>query len=118
MTESNPPPDSTDPAPQRADVVRRAPSMRRARIATVVVLVLLVLGAGRTVLSRMSNANVLEARTADAAKQYVKTAYPKSAGEIQNLALPATLQGSVQAPISARASGYLRRWHRDIGSRV
>src|SRR5262245_30996655 len=101
MTESNPPPDSPGgaPAPQRAQ------TMRRARIVTVVILVLLVLGAGRTVMSRMSNANVLEARTADSAKLYVKTAYPKGAGEGQNLALPATLQGSVQAPISARASG-------------
>ena len=52
------------------------------------------------------------------AKQYVKTAHrrrPASAG--QTLALPGTLQGYVQAPISARASGYLKRWHKDIGSR-
>ena len=60
------------------------------------VLVLLVVGAGRTVVSRMSNANLLEARTAEAAKQYVKTAYPKGAGEGQNLALPGTLQGATQ----------------------
>ncbi|MEA3158140.1 MAG: hypothetical protein QOK44_5729, partial [Betaproteobacteria bacterium] len=33
-------------------------------------------------------------------------------------ALPGTLQGFVQSPIAARASGYLRRWYKDIGSRV
>jgi RND family efflux transporter MFP subunit len=32
--------------------------------------------------------------------------------------LPGTLQGNVQAPNAARASGYLRRWYKDIGSRV
>jgi RND family efflux transporter MFP subunit len=34
------------------------------------------------------------------------------------LSLPGTLQGFVQSPIAARASGYLRRWYKDIGSRV
>ena len=35
-----------------------------------------------------------------------------------SLALPGTLQGFVQSPISARASGYLKRWYKDIGSVV
>src|SRR6185436_14286039 len=34
------------------------------------------------------------------------------------IALPGTLQGAVQAPIAARASGYIKRWTKDIGSRV
>ena len=101
-----------------SDTARRQQTMRRARIVTVVVLVLLAIGAGRTVISRMSNANVLDSRTAEASKQYVRTAYPKSGGAGQNVVLPGTLQGFVQSPIAARASGYLRRWHKDIGSRV
>jgi RND family efflux transporter MFP subunit len=48
----------------------------------------------------------------------VKTASPKSGAAGQTLSLPGTLQGYVQSPIAARASGYLRRWHADIGSRV
>jgi multidrug efflux pump subunit AcrA (membrane-fusion protein) len=32
--------------------------------------------------------------------------------------LPGTLQGYVESPIYARSSGYLLRWHKDIGSRV
>ena len=79
---------------------------------------LLAVGAGRTVMSRMSNNKTLEAGTAEQSKQYVQTACPKAAWRGQTLALPGTLQGSVQSPISARASGYLRRWHKDIGSRV
>jgi RND family efflux transporter MFP subunit len=34
------------------------------------------------------------------------------------VALPGTLQGAVQAPIAARAAGYVKRWNKDIGSRV
>lgn len=92
--------------------------IRRARLAVVVVLILLAAGAGRTVLSRMSNARALETGTAERAKVYVKTTQPRSDAAGQTLALPGTLQGFVQSPIAARASGYLKRWTRDIGSRV
>ena len=69
-------------------------------------------------MSRMSNAKALEAGTAERAKLYVKDALPKSDASGQTLALPGTLQGFVQSPIAARASGYLKRWTKDIGSRV
>jgi RND family efflux transporter MFP subunit len=105
-------------ADEHGEQLRRRQIVRRAKILSAVVLVLLAVGAGRTVMSRMSNANKLEAGTAENAKLYVRTASPKTSGEGQTLALPGTLQGFVQAPISARASGYLRRWHKDIGSRV
>ena len=100
------------------ELERRRQVMRRVKIITAVVVVLLAIGAGRTLMSRISNAKVLEAGIAEQSKNYVKTAYPKTGGAGQTLALPGTLQGYVQAPISARASGYLRRWHKDIGSVV
>jgi RND family efflux transporter MFP subunit len=100
------------------DLHRRRQVMRRVKILTAVVVVLLVVGAGRTVMSRISNNKTLEAGTAEQSKQYVTLARAKSGGAGQTLALPGTLQGYVQAPISARASGYLRRWHKDIGSVV
>ena len=92
--------------------------LRRARVLMLVMLVLLAAGAGRTILSRISNANALEAGTAERAKVYVKTALPKSDAAGQTVSLPGTLQGYVQSPIAARASGYLKRWTHDIGSRV
>lgn len=92
--------------------------IRGARIAAVVVLVLLAAGAGRTVLSRVSSSRALESGTADRARIYVKTTLPKSDASGQTLALPGTLQGFVQSPIAARSSGYLKRWTRDIGARV
>jgi RND family efflux transporter MFP subunit len=109
---------SDDLARDSSDLARRRQTMRRAKILTAVVLVLLAVGAGRTVMSRMSNAKVLEAGIAENTTLYVKTTKPKSGGAGQTLSLPGTLQGSVQAPISARASGYLKRWYKDIGSRV
>jgi RND family efflux transporter MFP subunit len=95
---------------------RRA--MRRATLWAAIVLVMLALGAGRTIWSRLANAKALEAGSAERAKLYVKTAFPKSGAAGQTLALPGTLQGFVQSPILARASGYVKRWSRDIGSRV
>lgn len=92
--------------------------VRRAKIAALVVLVLLAIGAGRTLMIRNTNARALEAGTAEHARQYVKVATPTKGGAANTLALPGTLQGFVQSPISARANGYLRRWTRDIGSRV
>jgi RND family efflux transporter MFP subunit len=100
------------------ELLKRRKTVRRAKIVTVVVLVLLVVGAGRTVMSRMSNSRALEANSVEHGKVYVKTATPKSNDVGQTLALPGTLQGFVQSPIAARASGYLRRWYKDIGSRV
>ena len=93
-------------------------TLRRARFLTIALLLLLALGAGRTVISRMANAKALESGSAERSKQYVRVTTPKAGGAGQTVVLPGTLQGFVQSPIAARASGYLKRWHKDIGSRV
>src|SRR5213075_877057 len=72
----------------------------------------------RTMISRVGNARALEQTAAQGAAQYVRTTTVKSGGAGQVLTLPGTLQGYVQAPVAARAGGYLRRWTKDIGSRV
>ena len=100
------------------DLLRRRQVQKRARIAAIVVLVLLAVGGGRTIVSRISNAHALESAVSERTRQYVRVTTPIGAAESQLLALPGTLQGYVQAPISARASGYLRRWTHDIGTRV
>jgi RND family efflux transporter MFP subunit len=101
-----------------ADLLKREQIMRRTKILAVVVLVLLALGATRTVVSRMSTQRTLEEGTVERAKVYVNVTTPKTGQSGQTLSLPGTLQGYVQSPIAARASGYLRKWYRDIGSRV
>ncbi|RZL92839.1 MAG: efflux RND transporter periplasmic adaptor subunit [Variovorax sp.] len=111
-------PIAVDDDGEHHELLRRRQIVRRTRIAVLVVLVLLGLGAARTVFIRIANGRALEADATQLARQYVKTALPQTAAAGQTLALPGTLQGFVQAPISARASGYLKRWTRDIGSRV
>ncbi|WP_059411454.1 efflux RND transporter periplasmic adaptor subunit [Cupriavidus basilensis] len=97
--------------------LKRREVARRTRIAALVVLALLVVGAGRTMISRYANAKALKTGTEERAMQYVQTALPQT-GSSQSLALPGTLQGYVQAPIAARANGYVKRWTKDIGARV
>jgi RND family efflux transporter MFP subunit len=101
-----------------AELLRRRQIVRRAKILSAAVIVLLAIGAGRTVMSRMSNSTKLQEGVVEQSKLYVRTAMPSTNEAGQTLALPGTLQGYVQTPISARASGYLKRWYKDIGSRV
>ena len=100
------------------ELLKRRQIVRRTRWIALIVLLLLALGAGRTVFMRIANARALETGTAERAVQYVKTTVAKSGDASQTLALPGTLQGQQQAPIAARASGYLKRWTKDIGARV
>jgi len=117
MTE--PPPAAAAPrAVDPGESEQRRRVMRRTKIAALIVLALLTVGAARTVVSRISNARTLEAGTAENAKPYVRVTQPQRSGSGDKLSLPGTLQGNVQAPIAARASGYLKRWTKDIGSKV
>ncbi|HEY4318700.1 MAG TPA: efflux RND transporter periplasmic adaptor subunit [Herbaspirillum sp.] len=101
-----------------AELLKRRQIARRTRILGIVILVLLLLGAARTIVSRVFHDRALAEGTEQLAAQYVKTALAKTPDKTQTLALPGTLQGFVQSPISARAGGYLKRWYKDIGSHV
>jgi RND family efflux transporter MFP subunit len=101
-----------------APPAERARVVRAARIAAVVVLVLLAVGAGRTILGRMANARILDAGVSESATPYVKTTVVRASEGSQSLALPGTLQGFQQAPLAARSAGYVKRWTKDIGSHV
>ena len=116
MSEPRPALDAAPPA--GADPASRRRAMRGGTVVAAIVLVLLALGAGRTVLSRLANAKALDEAVATQSVQYVKTTFAKASGSGQTLALPGTLQGAQQAPIAARATGYLKRWTRDIGASV
>ncbi len=106
------------PGEEHAELLKRRQIVRRTQLAALVVLLLLAAGAARTLLSRISSAHALEATTQEQSKQYVKTTQARRSQAGQTLALPGTLQGFVQSPISARASGYLKRWTKDIGAKV
>jgi len=100
------------------ELLRRRQVLRRARIVTVVALVLLALGSARIVWMRMANAQALKEDAVVHAVLHVRVASPQAAKGAQTLTLPGTLQGFVQSPIAARASGYLKRWTHDIGAQV
>jgi RND family efflux transporter MFP subunit len=111
-------PDAAQSGDNHPELLRRRQIVRRLKIITVAVLVLLGLGAARTVLSRAANSKDLDASVAEHAAIYVKTTLPQAAASGRTVALPGTLQGAVQAPIAARAAGYVKSWTKDIGSRV
>ncbi|MES2191130.1 MAG: efflux RND transporter periplasmic adaptor subunit [Pseudomonadota bacterium] len=103
---------------ESGELLKRGQVIRRSKIVAVVVLVILALGAGRTVISRIYNHKQLETGATERNKNYVKTTLVKASDAGQTLALPGTLQGFVQSPIYARAGGYVKRWTKDIGARV
>jgi RND family efflux transporter MFP subunit len=104
--------------PDHNDLPKRQQMAKRTRLVGLIVLVLLLLGGARTLISRVSNEHALEAGTSERAVQYVQTVVPSGDAAGQKLSLPGTLQGYVEAPISARSSGYVKRWTADIGARV
>lgn len=104
--------------PHVANAAQRRQVQRWGRIVTIAFAAVLLLGAARTMVSRLGNARTLEAHAEQSAAEYVRVTTVRAAGAGQQLELPGTLQGFVQAPVSARAGGYLRRWTKDIGSRV
>ncbi|WP_323121405.1 efflux RND transporter periplasmic adaptor subunit [Burkholderia alba] len=100
------------------DLPPRAQVWKRARIVLIVIGLLLAALGLRTVIANLTNGNRLDALTAQNARQYVSIVLPSKAGGDSRLALPGTLRGYVEAPIYARASGYVQRWATDIGTHV
>lgn len=93
------------PNEDHGELLKRRQIVRRTQLAALIVLVLLAVGAGRTLLSRIANARALDASTTEQARQYVKTTQARRNAAGQTLSLPGTLQGFVQSPIAARAGG-------------
>ena len=92
---------------------------RRAKIAAVLVLLLLAIGALRTVIANIVQNRSVTQMTVKNAKPYVDVVAPtQSDGNGNVTVLPGTLRGYVESPIYARATGYLLRWYADIGARV
>ncbi len=98
--------------------VHRVRVWHRMRSGFVIALGLLLIGGGLSLWRSQTQAKALAAATAKNAVVTVAVVHPEMAGSSQSLSLPGTLLGMVESPISARASGYLTRWTRDIGAPV
>ncbi|HEV2446340.1 MAG TPA: biotin/lipoyl-binding protein, partial [Candidatus Sulfopaludibacter sp.] len=68
----------------------------------------------------------LRIRTATAVKQEtlylsvpsVSVVHPKLGSATNEVVLPGSIQAFIDSPIYARASGYVKQWYTDIGTRV
>jgi RND family efflux transporter MFP subunit len=81
------------------------------------VLVLVVLGA-LTLFQRRSQYQALAKETETLAIPTVAVIHPITEPSEEGLVLPGSMQAYVESPIYARTNGYLKKWYRDIGSRV
>jgi RND family efflux transporter MFP subunit len=96
----------------------RGREWKRAKIAVVIVLIVLAAGTVRTVVSNVSESHAATETSQQNAKVYVNVISPKPAEGGGETVLPGTLRGYVESPIYARATGYLLHWYADIGARV
>lgn len=98
--------------------IRRVQTLHRLRLISLAVLLIMLAGAGIVLVQRHSQAKALSAAAVSQSRQYAAVVHADSKGSSQSLSLPGTLLGQIESPISARASGYLLRWSKDIGSTV
>ncbi len=80
-------------------------------------IVLVVLGAF-TLLQRRTQYQALAKETEVRAVPTVAVIHPVTEPSEEGLVLPGSMQAYVESPIYARTNGYLKKWYRDIGSRV
>ena len=85
-----------------------------------VVLVLLAIGAGRTVMSRMSNAQGARSRAPPSSRSSTcKTAYAEdAAARARRSRCPARCRATCRRRSRRARAATCKRWHKDIGSRV
>jgi RND family efflux transporter MFP subunit len=87
---------------------------RAALVAVVVIVIAVVIG----LVPRLRQHTALAAETRDLSVPTVTVVSPAPGKAATGLPLPAEIKPWIEAPIYARASGYLKRWLVDLGSRV
>ena len=105
----------------REPAITSSPPTRRGAVALVVLAVaaaLLGLGIYSGVRARSAADATLRRVTDEDAVPTVSVVSPTPGGPTREIKLPGTTQAFTDAPIFARTSGYLKRWHFDIGAHV
>jgi membrane fusion protein (multidrug efflux system) len=117
LTESNHPASIGTPAtaPPVAKTHSAPPKLGRWLVA---IILLLVLGVIAGLLPRWSHREALDSGTRAMAIPTVNVVSPQPGKTSAMLTLPAEVKAVVEAPIYARASGFLKRWYVDIGTKV
>ncbi len=99
-------------------LLQRQQIIQRSKVTAGIVMLVLLLGGARTVFSQSQKMDQLKSDIQTRGQIYVKTQVILTKEAAPTIALPGSLQGYVQSPIYARVPGYVKRWHKDIGSRV
>jgi RND family efflux transporter MFP subunit len=107
--ESRPPSESESPG-----TAPRPGGTRMMAVAGVCALLAAGLGIG----SRVRARNALKEVTTKDAAPIVSVITPAAGALAQELILPGGIEAFIEAPIYARASGYMKKWYIDIGARV
>jgi len=105
------------PATSKPAAPPPAPPIRLGRYAVIAV-VLIVIGLAIGLVPRWFSRRALARETAENAIQSVAVVSPSPGKSDMGVPLPAEVQAYVEAPIYARASGYLKKWDVDIGQHV
>lgn len=94
------------------------PRKHRGYLVAGILAILFLVAAVVGIASRFSERKALAKETEELAVPYVSVIHPKSEPPQDELVLPSTLQAYIESPIYARTNGYLKKWYKDIGSRV
>lgn len=95
--------------------------LRLTRNVTIVLLLLMLFGLGKTLFSRWSYGDVLAQRAERNVLLHVLVTNPVPAGQsgaTAKVVLPGTLLGINEAQIYSRVNGYVKQWFKDIGETV
>ena len=104
------------PSPSTAEAA--ASSAAKVRHAAILAAVFVVVGAIAGLVPRWRHSAALRAETRELAIRSVTVVSPAPGKAAAGLSLPAEIKPFFEAPIYARASGYLKRWLVDIGAQV
>lgn len=109
---------SSPPRPPASTSDAAAGAGAKLRHAAIVAGLLVVVGAAAGLAPRWQHRKALAVATREMALPTVSVVSPAPGKAAAGLTLPAEVKAFLEAPIYARASGYLKRWLVDIGAQV
>src|SRR5689334_15168740 len=109
---------TTDATSARAPRPSRLLRASRFIIAIIVLAVIAGVVVTRGINSRIKAATLIRQSTLDLAVPAVSVVHPRPGAVKDEVVLPGNIQAFTDAPIYARASGYVKRWYSDLGAHV
>ena len=98
--------------------IQTQPGRSRLFVSLLVIVVIMVVVGAFTLVERRSQYQALAKETEVRAIPTVAVIHVATETSEEGLVLPGSMQAYVESPIYARTNGYLKKWYRDIGSRV